>query len=308
VTILACFGLLRILDKLRKSYKAVLLISLTIIITVEMLIVPPFRKVDLSEVPRVFTKLAALPKDSAIAFYPLREEGLFKTSNLMYYQKRFQKPMLNGAPDNSDGEALRRTVYNPYNDATPGILRRFNIDYLVYFKEQMPATGENQKAARLPPGLNLVQRFNEKGEFDNADVYRITATKASFVPLYLGDITVPQLDEGEITARLMFSEGIIRVLNFSGKDARVNLSLPILNKTIGHELFIKSKDEVIWQRQLAAEEASAVEIPDLTIPKDGLDLRLIVRGTPVKLPTDEIMMFGTLYATIRLGDLEITPR
>jgi hypothetical protein len=273
-----------------------------------MLIVPPFRKVDLSEVPRVFTKLAALPKDSAIAFYPLADNGLFKTSSLMYYQRWFQKPMLNGAIDNSDGEALRRTVCNPFNDATPGILRRFNINYLVYFKEQMPATGENHSTAELPPGLELVQRFDEKGLFDNADLFRITAPRAQFVPLYLGDITVPQLGGGNISVRAMFRKGIIRILNFSGEDARVNLSFPILDKATGNEMLIMCKDKIIWQRPLVAGRGIEVEIPDLTIPKKGLDLRLIVHGPAFQVPEDEIMLFGTLYATITLGDLEIIPR
>jgi hypothetical protein len=153
----------------------------------------------------------------------------------------------------------------------------------------------------------MVQRFNDKGEFDNAEVYKITADKADFVPLYLGDITVPQLDEGYISARLMFSNGIIRILNFSGKDVRVNLKLPVTNNTVSHELTIKNNDKVIWQRRLPADQEDKVEIRDLTIPKKGLDLLLVAEGKALRLPKDEVTLFGTLYATIRLGDLEIMP-
>ena len=308
LVILACFGLSGVLSKLKRSYKAILLVSLTLILTFEMLIVPPFRNVDMRKEPRVFKELAGFPEDTAIAFYPLRETGIFITSTLMYYQKWFQKPMLNGAPDNSDGEALRRTVYNPYSEATPGILRRFNINYVVFFREQMSMPKDKKGATKLPTGLELAQRIEEKGKFDNADIYRITAPRASFVPIYLGNITVPQLDEGVTTARLMANEGTIRILNFSGKDTRVSLELPISNNVIGREVIIKSGDETIWQRKMSANTETVSVMPDVAIPRKGKDLHIIARGPVLRLPDDEIVQFGTLIASIRLGDLKITKR
>jgi hypothetical protein len=306
--ILACFGLSRILDKLKGFYKEILLVSLTVIVAVEMLIVPPFRYVDLGKTPKVFERLATLPRNSAIAFYPMYETGLFITNTLMNFQREFQKPMLNGAPDNSDGEALRRTVFNPFNEATPGTLRRFNIDYLVYFKEQMAAEFGEKKAPALPPGLELVQDFKEKGGFRNANVFRITAPEAELVPLYLGDITIPRMSGAHDVLRLVGGDGIIKILNFSGKETRAALELPISNNTIEREVIIRTGDKTIWQSKMSVNDKVVAEIPDLTIPKKGLDLHIIVNGPAVRLPADEISLFGTQAATVALGELKIVQR
>ena len=303
--VLACFGLSRILDKLKRYYKEVLLVSLTVILAVEMLIVPPFRYIDFGKTPKVFERLATLPRNSAIAFYPMYETGLFVTNTLMNFQREFQRPMLNGAPDNSDGEALRRTVFNPFNEATPGILRRFNINYLVYFKEQMASEIGGQKTPALPSGLELLQDFEEKGRFRNANVFRITAPAAELVPLYLGDITIPRVSGGNDVLRLVIGEGIIKILNFSGKDKRATLELPITNNTIKRVVVIRSGKKTLWQRQMSVEDKVVAEIPGVTIPKKGLDLHIIVNGLAVRLPADEIALFGTEAATISLGELKI---
>ncbi|MCJ7517943.1 MAG: hypothetical protein MUO18_08290, partial [Methanomassiliicoccales archaeon] len=308
LTILACFGLSRILNKLKGLWKETLLVSLMVILAIEMLNVPPFRYIDLSNVPRVFKKLEALPKGSAIAFYPMNETGLFLTSELMNFQREFQKPMLNGAYDNSDGEALRRTVFNPYDDATPCILRRFNIDYFVYFKERMLGAGEKTNGKHLlPPGLKLMEKVDEKGAFRNADVFRITAPKAELVPLYLGDINIPRTLSDMTTMRVMIVEGIIKILNFSGEDKQVTLRLPISNNTIDREIVIKSGERTLFQRKLSRDQEIVAEIPNLTIPKKGLDLHLIVHGPPARLSDDEIVILGTQIGTVTLGDLAIVP-
>ncbi len=305
LTVLACFALSRILDRLKGFYKEILLLSLTVIVAVEMLIVPPFRYIDLSKTPKVFERLATLPRNSAIAFYPMYETGLFITNTLMNFQREFQKPMLNGAPDNSDGEALRRTVFNPFNEATPGTLRRFNIDYLVYFKEQMVAEIGAKNAPALPPGLELVQDFEEKGRFRNANVYKISAPEVELVPLYLGDITIPRMFGANDVLRLVVGEGIIKILNFSGKAKRATLELPISNNTIEREVIIKTGDKTIWQSKMSVNDRIVAKIPDLTVPKKGLDLHIIVKGLAVKLPTDEIMLFGAQASTLALGELKI---
>jgi hypothetical protein len=303
--VLACFGLSRILDKLKRYYREALLVSLTVILAAEMLIVPPFRYIDLSDMPKVFKRLSTLPKDSAIVFYPAYESGLFVTNTLMNFQREFQKPMLNGAPDNSDGEALRRTVFNPYDYATPGILRRFNIDYLVNFKEQAAAGAGTKKAPALPPGLELVQEFGEKGRFRDADIYRVTAPMANLVPVYLGDITIPRTGQGNTAVRLVTGEGIIRILNFSGKDTGADLELPISNDSVERTVIIKSGNKILWQRKMTKNDKSVARIPDLTIPRKGKDLHIIVNGPAARLPENEYDLFGTAFATVVLGDLRI---
>ena len=105
--------------------------------------------------------------------------------------------------------------------------------------------------------------------------------------------------------RLVIGEGIINILNFSGEDARATLVLPITNNTIEREVIIRTGGKTIWQRKMSAKEKVVAELPDLTIPKKGLDLRIIVHGPGVRLPVDEITSFGTDAATVALGELKI---
>ena len=88
----------------------------------------------------------------------------------------------------------------------------------------------------------------------------------------------------------------------------MDLSLPVKDRTVGNELFIKSKGKTILRRPVGPDRPTIVEISGLTIPKNGLDLYLIVQGPSSPLPEDQIVTFGTLYATIMIGDLKIIPR
>lgn len=307
--IIACFGLHWFLNRFKGRYRELLMVPLAIVLVLEMIIVPPFLNYRFDTIPEVFKEVTRLPQGSTLAFYPIDESGMFMTSNLLFYQRWFEKPMLNGAAGNSDGEALRRTVYNPFDEATPGILSRFDINTLVLFDERYEdAELDEQVTSLLPPGLDLVESFAGEGVFENAYIYRVSASKADLVPLYLGDISVPVLDGGPITARVVAREGVIRILNFSGGDATVNLRLPVSNPFSPREVIIESGGQVLWQGDLDMGEELVAEISDLVVPGEGIDLYLFAKGALHVLIDNEIVLFGTKFASFRVGDLEIIAR
>lgn len=305
--LIACFGFHWLLDRLKGRNWALLMVPLTIVLVLEMIIVPPFQNFRFDTIPEVFRGVTRLPENSTLAFYPVDEGGAFTTSNIRFYQRWFEKPMLNGASGNSDGEALRRTVYNPFNEATPGILSRFDISNLVLFDDwYRDADPDGQATSVLPPGLDLVESFDGEDAFGNAHIFRVSASKADLVPLYLGDISVPVLDEGTTTARLVVWEGVIRILNFSGGDAIVNLRLPVSNPFTPREVVIENGGQVLWRGDLDSGEEVVAEINDLVVPGEGIDLHLFTTGTIHRLTAREIPLFGTEFASFRVGDLGIT--
>ena len=306
--VLACFGLSGLLDRARQSRGVILLVVLAAILAMESIIVPPFRTFDTNQVPLLFDKLASTESGAAVAFYPLQEAGTFPTSALLFYQRQSKAPMLNSAGSSTDGETLRRTVYNPYNQATPGILSRFDIDYLAYYRINENYYGRTElwdfDPSRLPPGLELVGAYRESGMFDETYLFRVTAPPAELVPLYLGDYTVPRIIDDK-TARFALKEGVIRILNFTGADVTATARLPIRNLEHSREVIIERDGKVLWEAVLEGEEEATAVIEELVIPPEGLDLELNVKGPVLILKEEDAARFGAKAASIITGDLEL---
>ena len=307
--VLACFGLAWIMKRVKGFKRNLLLVILSVVLALETLIVPPFVNFNFNETPEVFEMVADLPEDAAIAFYPLLDGTFFTTSMLMFSQRWFRKPMLNGAVDNSDGEAVRRTVYNPFNKATPGILRRFDLDYMVYFEKWFEEHKKSGLPLALPPGLESVEEFDgEEALFGGGRLLEITAEKADLVPLYLGDITVPAMDKEGKTVRMMLGDGVIQILNFSGEDRPVTLKLPMGNSSTPRTVLITGDDKPLWRGDIETGTIIEAEIDGVIVPAEGLELRVLVEGEVARMSDSEIHLFGVEYVSLGLGDLEILPR
>ncbi len=307
LVVIACFGLARLTGRLRLSAKGLAIGLALALVAVEMVLVPPCRNFSFSSVPPVFKAIRRMPRGTAFAFYPMKESGPFVTSRLMFYQTIFQRPMLNGGTANSDGEAMRRTVYNPYNPATPSVLRRIGIDYMVFFQGRVEGTdAQRQDPGLLPPGLEEVMRFNGKGTFRYGRLYRITAPPAWVVPLYLGDVSVPYIGEGGETTRLVDRDGRIRLLNYSGGDRLVTFNLPIGNPFARQEISVEREDgEVLWRAVLERGQAEVAKIDGLLVPQGGLDLRMRSTGQSFNLSYQDLVIFAASRAAYEIGDVEV---
>ena len=307
--VLACLGVSGLLDRVKRSRRVILLAVLAAILAMESIIVPPFRTFDTNQVPLLFDKLASTESGAAVAFYPLQEAGTFPTSALLFYQRQSKAPMLNSAGSSTDGETLRRTVYNPYNQATPGILSRFDIDYLAYYRINEDYYGRTElwdfDPNRIAQGLELEGAYRESGMFDETYLFRVTAPPAELVPLYLGDFTVPRLIDDK-SARLILKEGVIRILNFTGSEVTATLRLPVRNLEHSREVTIECDGTVLWKSTLEGGEETTAVIDDLLIPPEGVDLELRVEGPVLILRETDAMLFGAKAASVMTGDLQIT--
>ncbi|HEY5530603.1 MAG TPA: hypothetical protein VIK22_01220, partial [Candidatus Anoxymicrobiaceae bacterium] len=197
--LLASLGLAWLKRRMKPGWGAALIALLMVVLFLESTLVPPFKYFTLTDKPPgVFETVATSEFAGGMVVYPAFEWGFFTAQRYLYYQTMFQKPMLNGGLDNSDGEALRRTVYNPFNPDTPRILRRMGIDHVVYldkmFREYEGRESPEQEITHLPPGLKLVKRVKNNDVFSSGYLFEVTASPADLVPIYQGDITVPHLD------------------------------------------------------------------------------------------------------------------
>lgn len=310
--LLACIGLARLLQRTSGIKGGVLLAALTVFLFLEMTLVPPFRYFTIRDTPPgVFKRVAAMDDMTAQVIYPAYESGAFASQLYMYYQTDTRKPMLNGGGPNSDGEALRRTVFNPFNPETPGILSRFGFTHVVYLDkrfEDYAGTGKSEREIEhLPPGFELFERVKDKDSFGSGYIFRVTAEKAALVPIYRGDITAPHIDEGRVTVRLMKKAGIISIANYTGEDVEASIKIPISNINGVHEIALLDIQSVLWTVRLSGDESTEIVLPGIMVPEEGLELGLSVTGPSVILDAGEGEIFGTRQATIKIGDVALGP-
>ncbi|MHB8895195.1 MAG: hypothetical protein ACYC99_08500 [Candidatus Geothermincolia bacterium] len=306
--VIACFGLQRLLALIKgRSVRGFVVGIALALLTAEMILVPPAQNFSFAKIPPVFTAIKKLPKGATFAFYPMKESGPFITSRLMFYQTDFQKPMINGGLANSDAEAMRRTLYNPYDPATPGILRRLGINHMVFFMGMIEGTdAQVQDPKLLPPGLSEIMRFNGKGTFEYGRMYKVTAPPADIVPLYLGEISVPYIGLGGEATRLVDHYGIIKLLNYTKRDKKINFQLPVANPFTRREVVIeRTNGEVLWRAVLDEGQAEVAQINGLVVPRDGIDLNIRVMGQSFLLSYQDLTIFGATQAAAEIGDVKI---
>lgn len=303
--VLACFGLSALLSRLRRVRWTFVLVPVVVLLAVELIIVPPFQNYSFAKTPELFEKVSKLPEGSALAFYPIWEGGSFHSSELLNQQRATKKPMLNGAVNNSDGEALRRTVYNPFLEATPRVLRRFGIDYTVYFSRWFEVGDD---LSFIPKGFELVGSYGGTESMGNGYLLKVVAPPADLVPVYMGDIAVPGIYDKTRTVRLLTRNGIVKILNFTGGDARADVRIPIDNPYSPQRVSILIEGEAVWNADMEKGQAIEVRLDDLVVPEEGLDINITAEGALQQLPVRYMLVVGTDLASIWLSDVEVTSR
>ena len=305
--VIACFGFELILERIKNRRWWLLLVPLMALLALEMLIIPPFASYSFKEVPSIFKKVESMPEGSTFAFYPVLESGPFANTELLFYQRWFKKPMLNGAVEESDGEVLRRTVYSPFNPATPGILRRFGIDYLVILERMAEQVyGGKLELSNLPPGLEPVGKYPGKGTFGDSYLFKVTAPKAELVPLYTGEITRPSVAKGSLALRLMGRQCKIKILNYSGRTVRAHLDIPISNPFADNKVEAGTDNSVLWRSELVKGQSGMACIEDLEVPPGGIDISITTASPLSELPDAWVGAYGIEKASIILSDVWLT--
>jgi hypothetical protein len=281
-----------------------------LLVILEMIIVPPARSYDFSHVPEVYTYMSK-QADSTYVFYPAFEPGYFKNSQLMFFQRFFKKPMLNGMADNTDAEAVRRTVYNPYDPGVFSYLARFGINHIVLM-DNMFAGYEGHDTVeslnnKLPRGVKREAAYYDMDDlFGYAKVFKVTAAPAQVVPILQGEISVPHIDAGLVTTRLLGSKGVIRLVNFSGHDLTVNLDVPLTGLGSTRHVTATAGQNTLAVFMLAKSENTVMRIANLKVPSSGLLIDLKLSGALIGVDAAEQALFGVGSASASMGSLTLT--
>jgi len=310
LVVIACLGLQRLVRWLkRRRLRTMVPLILVVLLFLELILVPPFRQYSFAQTPPVFEAVKKTQNTAGWVFYPLTESGPFVNSSLMFWQRVFAKPMLNGAVPNSDGEALRRTVHSPYNKATPGILARFGLTNIVFFEQPVEGPLSNAPdASLLPPGYQQMASFKGNEQFGKARIYKVTASPAEIVPIYLGDISVPYTERGGNDIMLVDGTGIIRLVNYAKLGKVVNFRLPIRNPLSKREVVIQTLEgKVLWRRTLASGQEVTAQIDGLNVPTTGIEMKVKVVGPSNPVNLIMTVIFGVTKTSIAIGDAEIVP-
>ncbi|MDD5448597.1 MAG: hypothetical protein PHO53_05475 [Actinomycetota bacterium] len=312
--LLASLGLSELLKRLKGKTKQCVLSLVVVAFALESLLLPPFKNFDFGKLPEVYERISELPSHSACVFYPIFEPGYFSSERYLFYQREFEKPLLNHQGlepfGYSDAEAFTRTVYNPFNPQTPSILKSLGIDYAVYFGklfELNSGTGKAEKEIRhMPVGFELVEKFESKDEFGDAYLFKITAGKAEVIPVFGGDVSAPYVDEGRVTVRLMENKAKLWLVNQTQKTVRTRVEIPIANNPFDQKIEIKDGKKILWKGVLKGKESINIILPEVLVSPKGKTLELSVKGKKTQVALEQQLLFGGIYqATISLGDVKV---
>ncbi len=287
----------------------VLTFTASVLLILEMLIVPPFKNFDFAHEPDLYRYLKT-QKNSSYVIYPAYETGYFKTSQYLFNQRYYAKPILNGALDNSDGEAVRRTVYNPYDPGVPSYLARFGIKDVLYLDAMFAGYEGHDTADRLvqklPPGLTKQARFTDPVDnlMGNGYVLQVTAPAAEIVPIFQGDISVPHIDVGLLTVRLAGQHNDIRLVNYAKAERLVSVEVPLTNLGGDHSFKVTAGSQVLSSFDLKDSKSTVLQL-DVKVPAGGTVIHLDVKGELAVLAAGEQQLYGIGSATASMGAVKV---
>ncbi|MBU1090812.1 MAG: hypothetical protein KKC42_03095, partial [Candidatus Omnitrophica bacterium] len=189
VAALAGFGLKFILDKINSNQKRIALgVIVTSLVLFEFWSWPPFKVINIEQVPAVYYWLKQQPGDFVIAEYPLVAQH--PSTRYLLYQTKHEKKMINGAVPGSNASRLARSIFKLSEPYTPGVLSYWDVKYVLvhhddYFRTEL--VEDREELIKIPknPGLKFVKRFPAEScpqdniicmqRTDIIDVYKVIA-------------------------------------------------------------------------------------------------------------------------------------
>lgn len=174
VAVLAGFGLKFILERFSrysgipqnagKSQKTKLVLTCLFsgLVLFEFWNYPPFKVIDVSKAPLVYSWLKQQPMDFAIAEYPL--DAATPNEKYKFYQTKHEKKIINGTLPGTYANKVAKTIIQLSNPATAGILKWMGVKYALVHKEKYLKTElieDRDELNKIPhnPGLKLIQSF-----------------------------------------------------------------------------------------------------------------------------------------------------
>lgn len=178
ISVLAGYGVNRLILARKKRYVIVLLISFLVL--VDFINIPPLKATEIDKCPAVYSWLAEQKGNFAIIEYPIKlgdtSEGYVNLDYLLY-QRFHQKAIVNGASPGTEGYAIKQKIVKIADEKTPRILSALGVKYAIvhlsHYRESNNAEaadiiGEIPDLSRLK-GLRLVKKLGED------EVYEVIA-------------------------------------------------------------------------------------------------------------------------------------
>lgn len=173
ISVLAGYGLKLILGRINKPFKKLIVFSLlAILVLFEFLNFPPFKVIDLSTTPEVYTWLKDKEGDFTVVEYPLDVNG----ANVfyMYYQTIHNKSLINGTTPGTFANTVAQKNTKLSELPTAAKLKFMGAKYAIVHINDYESSGSKEdldelNRIRKNRGLKLVK------EFDDALVYEIIA-------------------------------------------------------------------------------------------------------------------------------------
>lgn len=163
IAVLAGFGLKFILERLRaQKIKIAISVLLCGLVLFEFWNYPPFKIVDVSNVPYAYYWLKEQTGDFTVAEYPLDTDG----GNVMYmfYQTIHEKRIINGTVPGTYPNSVSKTIAKLSDSNTAGILRWMGVKYILLHRQGYLNTGliedeEELKKISQSPEFKFVRSF-----------------------------------------------------------------------------------------------------------------------------------------------------
>ncbi len=179
VAVLAGFGLKFLLERFKRRISRIAVAVLfCVLVLFEFWSWPPFKVIDVSNFPAVYSWLKEQPRDIIIAEYPL-DSG---SPNEMYklYQIKHEKRMINGTIPGSKAHKFAQQITKLSSAYTAGVLKWMGVKYVLVHKDGYLRTDlvEDIRELSLIPankGLKLVGSFAAQ-ECPRRDIMCIQAT------------------------------------------------------------------------------------------------------------------------------------
>jgi len=188
VSMLAGYGLKFILEKFKNKKIKIFVTGLfCILVLFEFWNWPPYKVIDVSKSPKVYSWLKNDQDKFAIAEYPLDTEG----SNELYkfYQTFHHKPIINGTTPGTYPNRIAKTIEDLSREDTASILKWMGVKYVLVHKKDYEDTELIKKInefKNIPQnkGLKFVKSFPPQAcpadvmciqQIGQIDVYEVVA-------------------------------------------------------------------------------------------------------------------------------------
>lgn len=283
IAVMAGLGFKECIDKILSKKRKGIITAVTVgIIMFEFTVIPPFRNVDLSEVPEVYLWMKGLEGNEVIVEYPfLSTMDSLCHDRYLFYQRIHKRKMVNGAPEGSIGDAFRRECMDITKLKTLRLLAYLGAKYIIVHKDGYRK--DELDKIRAGGGVKLIK------DFEDASVFELTVLPEALPVVFWRNFgSSERWDDGN-NWRWLGNNAVIWVGN--GKiEKLIDIRFRIL-------AFAEDKDLEIYVNDILYRKSkiSVAQNPDLA--------QDIVIKDVLLNPGENIIRFHCIQGDKRIGDV-----